>query len=188
MSKAPVEFTAYAITDRDDGGQIVVGHAPNDPTQNGEICKYIRKDIHGERMRSVIAEREDLRKQLEASKRREEQQLEAITVLANQGGTSPTELAQLGVGNVIENPNWKTGDDPATRYSFVSIDLSDLAQMTNNAMHQQATVAKFRQLKDHFVTHQRAVSYLLDELQKGAGANRVGDIRRQLQIMIAREI
>lgn len=158
--------------------------------------EYTRGDVVSQRVQSLIADRGKLEKQLAASKDREAQQLEAIQTLAGAGNVSPAELVQLGVGHVTENPDWEPGDDPRKRYAFNALDLEDLADMTQAAMHKQATVAKFRQLKQHFQSHQHGVTFLLNQLAAMARKNhltpddfdKLRDIRDQVSDMIGRTI
>ncbi len=174
-------------------------HGWND-ADGASAPEYLRRDVHGKRMQAVISEREeikrDMQREIDAGKRREVQQLEAIAILAGAGNVSPSELVQLGVGRVVENPNWSQGDDPRKRYSFTPMSLDDLRDMSEAAMRQQATVAKFRQIKDHFQQHQKAVSYVLDHIQKLTGKNKITgqdrddlrNLRDTLSGMIGRNI
>lgn len=157
-----------------DLGMVGTGRWTSAGTENPfDETPYIRADIHGERMRAVIAEREEARSTISKMMRTEADHLEAIAILAGAGNVSPAELVQLGVGRVIQNPMWKEGDDPRNRYAFSVLDLNDLRDMNENAMRQQATTAKFRQIKQHFKAHQQSVSYVLDHIQKIMGKNQI---------------
>lgn len=114
-----------------------------------------------------------------------------VMLLAERAGASVAELGQLGLARIVMEE--RDGKQVPTA---VAIDLTDLLYMADDAMKRQATVAQFRQLKGHFVTHQRAVTHLLDQLNGLAGKNvlsgadmqRLRDVRRDLSSMIKREI
>lgn len=174
MDNTPELFVCYYIGEDGEDGQTMVGVSVDDPSQGHAQAKYVRQDIHQKAVNAAYDVTEKLGRaklELASAKRRETQMLEAIAILAGAGNVSPTELAQLGVGRVVQNPHWKPGDDPRNRYAFMAMDLNDLADMNERAMREQATVAKFRQLKQHFTTHQRAVSYLLDQVDNMATKN-----------------
>jgi hypothetical protein len=105
------------------------------------------------------AEVSDLRGQLDAARSRELHLIDAIAICAVRANMPAEELAQLGVAQLVKGENGEP--DGVSWYT-----LDDLVVASSFAMKQQATVAKFRQLKDHFVVHQRAVTAILDKLQE----------------------
>lgn len=113
---------------------------------------------------------------------------EGVMLLAERAKASVQELAQLGLARLVK--------DEEGRPVAHAINLDDLIDMGDSAMRQQATVAQFRQLKGHFVVHQRAVSHLLDRITTlsrknsldGQDMNRLRDLRAELGAMIGREL
>ena len=101
---------------------------------------------------------------IEAFMKQELRFQEAIMLLASRCDIKPAELAQLGVGTLIPAHKDANGKQHPATIQFASLD--DLLTMTNAAMKEQATVAKFRQLKQHFQSHQWACTGLLNELEK----------------------
>lgn len=116
---------------------------------------------------------------------------EAVSYLAERAKVSPEEMAQLGLGTVIPGDRKKGEGD-----TFVFGDLEDMKDAIDFAMHNQATVAKFRQLKEHFVKHQQAVTILLDQISAvtrkntitAEDHNRLRNMREALSSLIRRTI
>lgn len=91
---------------------------------------------------------------------------DAVELFADRAGATPEELAQLNLGTLIPGRDGKPD-------SFVFGDLEDAKSSIDFAMKNQATVAKFRQLKEHFVKHQQAVTILLDKIEAVTRKNRI---------------
>lgn len=114
---------------------------------------------------------------------------DAFTVLNERHEFNPVEMAQLNVGKLVV-----TGEGEKNILLFHS--LNDLADASEHAMKRQATVAKFRQLKGHFVQHQRAVTHILDRLDglgkknyvSGEDMNKLRAVRSELAFIIRREL
>ena len=116
---------------------------------------------------------------------------DGVMLLADRAKASVQELAQLGLARlVMEEIDGK--QVPVAH----AINLEDLLDLTDSAMRQQATVAQFRQLKGHFVTHQRATSFLLDKITSlsrknslnGDDMNKLRRLRSELGAMIGRAL
>lgn len=115
---------------------------------------------------------------------------DAIEYLHERYKFDPVELAQLGVATLVRP------DDEEAKPAVVFRPLDDLVQMTADAMKQQATVAKFRQLKEHFLAHQQGVSIILDKIDALARKNvlttsdmqSVKDLRVELSNLIRRAL
>lgn len=151
-----------------------------------ELEGKLRSQIGGlnDQLRAVTKERDHLRWRMLNT-------FDGIMLLAERAKASVTELAQLGLARlVMEEIEGK--QVPVAH----AINLDDLIDMGESAMRQQATVAQFRQLKGHFVVHQRAVSHLLDRITSlsrknsldGQDMNRLRDLRAELGAMIGREL
>lgn len=99
-------------------------------------------------------------------------------------------LAQLGLATLV--PAAKEGEKPTVLFQA----LDDLLTMTNDAMKDQATVAKFRLIKGQFIAHQAAVTAILDRINALGKKNVITtvdimslrEIRSDLSAMIGREI
>ncbi len=115
---------------------------------------------------------------LNAEKMRAQHFLDAvITMWPRCPDMSAEELAQLGVGQYVKEDE----DTPATVLFY---DLEDAKTSIDFAMKNQATGAKFRQMKDHFVKHQKAVTAMLDRLDDIGKQNVITteDVRKLRQL------
>lgn len=151
-----------------------------------ELEGKLRSQIGGlnDQLRVVTKERDHLRWRMLNT-------FDGVMLLAERAKASVQELAQLGlarlVGDVIDGKQISVA---------VAIDLNDLIDMGESAMRQQATVAQFRQLKGHFVVHQRAVSALLDRITSlsrknsldGGDMDQLRRLRAELGAMIGRDL
>jgi hypothetical protein len=99
------------------------------------------------------------------------------------------EMQQLNLGVIVKDADGKSK-------AFVPYTLEDAKQMLMASDNDQAAVARFRQLKQHFVTHQRAVSFILDRIRHLTQKNRVTakdvkalrDVRHDLESLIGRAL
>lgn len=91
---------------------------------------------------------------------------DAVELFASRAGATPEELAQHNLGTLIPGEGGKPDQ-------FVFGDLEDAKSSIDFAMKNQATVAKFRQLKEHFVKHQQAVTIMLDQITAITRKNRI---------------
>lgn len=136
----------------------------------------------------AVRARQSLEKERDALRWRVLNASDGIKLLAERAGASAQELAQLGLATYVKDAQ----GNPFVVFST----LDDLAEASESEMKHQATTAKFRQLKAHFVTHQRAVSLLLDQLNTVTKRNavsaqdvqRLRDLRGDLSAMIKREL
>lgn len=142
-----------------------------------------------DRIKSLGDQVAGLEAELDRARARELHLLDACRIFAERANVSPQEIAQLGVATLVQV---EKGKPAIVQWNT----LEDLVDASNFAMKQQATVAKFRQLKEHFVTHQQAVSWLLDRLDTLARKNSLttvdletfGQIRRDLEGMVRRRL
>lgn len=137
------------------------------------------------------AEGNRLRKERDHLRWRMGNTFDGVMLLAERAKASVQELAQLGLARlVMEEIDGK--QVPVAH----AISLDDLIDMGDSAMRQQATVAQFRQLKQHFVTHQRATTHLLDRITSmtrknyldAADMDKLRHLRSELSGMIGREL
>ena len=126
-------------------------------TQNEELRR--QNNIQAGRLR-------ELTQQLEDYRWRFNNQRDVVQLMCERAEASPEEIAQLGVGRFVPGDKKRGIEDRIEYYT-----LDDLATIAEDAMKRQATQAKFRQLKQHFVKHQQAVTVLLDQLNELAGKN-----------------
>jgi len=148
-----------------------------------ELEGKLRSQIGGlnDQLRAVTKERDHLRWRLLNT-------FEGVMLLAERAKASVQELAQLGLARLVK--------DEEGRPVAHAINLDDLIDMGESAMRQQATVAQFRQLKGHFVVHQRAVSYLLERITSmtrknyldAADMDQLRRLRAELGAMIGRDL
>lgn len=142
-----------------------------------------------EKIKQLESQVKNLKARLDNSERLTVNIRSFLAVLVERGVIPFEEAAQHGVGELVKDMNGKV-------IGITPLSLDDLKQMSDMAMKQQATVAKFRQIKSHFVTHQRAVSELLALTEPLARKNFLStsdmrffqDIRRQISELISRGI
>lgn len=140
------------------------------------------------RLEASRQERQKLEKERDAMRWRLLNATDGIQLLADRAGATPQELAQLGLATYVK--------DAAGNPHVIFSTLDDLAEASESAMKHQATTAKFRQLKSHFVVHQRAVTLLLDQLKSVTMRNTISagdvqklrDLRDDLSATIRREL
>lgn len=141
-----------------------------------------------QRLEASRNERKQLEKERDAMRWRLLNATDGIMLLADRAGATVQELAQLGLATYVK--------DKAGNAHAVFSTLDDLAEASDSEMKHQATTAKFRQLKQHFVTHQRTVTVLLDRLKSVTMRNTISkedvqslrDLRDDLSATIRREI
>lgn len=92
--------------------------------------------------------------------------VDAVSLFRDRYGISAIELSQLGLGTFI------AGDKDKSPVCVLG-SLEDAKDAIDFTMKNQATAAKFRQLKAHFQQHQQAVTVLLDELNRLGARNHV---------------
>lgn len=92
--------------------------------------------------------------------------VDAVNLFRERYGISAIELSQLGLGTFIP------GDKDKSPMCVLG-SLEDAKDAIEFTMKNQATAAKFRQLKAHFQQHQQAVTVLLDELNRLGARNHV---------------
>lgn len=115
---------------------------------------------------------QQIRRAEEAEKRLDLQKLQmlnfvdAVALFRDRYGISAIELSQLGLGPFIP------GDKEKSPMCVLGT-LEDAKDAIDFTMKNQATAAKFRQLKAHFHQHQQAVTVLLDELNRLGARNHV---------------
>lgn len=107
------------------------------------------------------------------------------TIAARDGKISHDELVQLGVAHLL---TFDADNAP------VEIDEGPRAMLMASD-NQQATNAKFRQIKRHFIQHRAAVQVLLDRLEKLSTSNAMGPeiheiaaIRDELRTVMGKSI
>lgn len=113
-----------------------------------------------------ICRAEEAEKRLDLQKLQMLNFVDAVALFRDRYGISAIELSQLGLGTFIP------GDKDKSPMCVLGT-LEDAKDAIDFTMKNQATAAKFRQLKEHFQQHQQAVTVLLGELNRIGARNHV---------------
>lgn len=147
-------------------------------------------DLLVENLRAtIISETARLEGEMKTRSKREMILMDTVQMLCERGDISNEEIAQLGIGTLVPG----IGKEKST---IQWIGLDDLKTMTEFSMKEQATVAKFRQIKGHFVQYQRAVKLILTNLDKVTRKNnpsakdfdQIRDLRDTLASITGRDL
>jgi len=112
----------------------------------------------------------------------------ALNILVDRGVVPIEEFVQMGLIRATR--------DQHNELHPVKMDMTDLRDQLHQADHKQATVAKFRNLKQAFLQYQKGTAIILNDLDKLCRANHVTphdirmlrDIRDQVSDLIGREL